>query len=54
MHETEKQKANLISNHNFLEKFDFIVQVQWLKLKATLGALKRSFREKTSSARLKS
>ena len=47
MHETEKQKANLIYNHNFLEKFDFIMQVQWLNLKTTLGALKRKLQEKT-------
>ena len=24
MHETEKQKINLIYNHNFQEKFDFL------------------------------
>ena len=25
MHETEKQKINLIYNHNFQEKFDFLL-----------------------------
>ena len=25
MHETEKQKINLIYNHNFQEKFDFFI-----------------------------
>ena len=54
MHETEKQKANLIYNHNFLEKFDFIVQVKWLKLlKTTLGALKNKLQEKTKRCKTK-
>ena len=26
MHETEKQKINLVYNHNFQEKFDFYMQ----------------------------
>ena len=30
MDETEKQKANLLYNHNFSEKFDFTMQVKWL------------------------
>ena len=54
MDETEKQKGNLIYNHNFYEKFDFIVQVQWQKLKTTLRDLKSKLQEKTKDARLKS
>ena len=26
MHEAKKQKENVIYNHNFVEKFDFIAQ----------------------------
>ena len=53
MHETEKHKANLIYNLNFLEKFDFIVQVKWIKLKTILGALNNKLQEKTKGCKTK-
>ena len=44
MHETEKQKINLIYNHNFQKKFDFLL-CRITKIKTILRASKVSFRQ---------
>ena len=54
MHETEKQKINLIYNHNFNQSLIFYCAgKKMLRLKTTLRALKRKIQEKTKGTILK-
>ena len=48
MHETEKQKANLIYNHNFKKSL-----ISLCRKMAELRASKSKLQEKTKGARLK-
>ena len=45
MHETEKQKINLIYNHNFQEKFDFLL-CKITEIKTIVRASRASFRQR--------
>ena len=54
MHETKKQKINLIYNHNFNPSLIFYCAgKKMLRLKTTLRALKRKLQAKTKGTRLK-
>ena len=53
MHETEKQKVNLIYNHNFKKKLILLCK-KMTKLRTTVRASKSKLQEKTKGARLKS
>ena len=53
MHEVEKQKVNLIYNHNFKKSLILLCRKKWQKLKTTLRALKSKLQKKTKRCKTK-